>query len=152
MSTTIIAIRHAKPKSEGYADETMRPLHEEGVAIQEKMTRLIEEKGYVPTRIFSSPILRAKQTAEIIADRFSLEVEEIDALGYALDAAYLSNLTKNEDNQTLVFVGHAPSLGEYVNQLVGKRVLPEGLCKSGTAVVKYDPKTQKNTFVEYLKP
>lgn len=152
MSTTIIAIRHAKPLSEGYADETLRPLHEDGIAVQKQMTQLLIEKGYTPTRIYSSPILRARQTADIVAEPFSLEVTEIDALGYGLDPDYLTSLVSQEENQTLIFVGHAPTLGEYINRLVGENVLPMGLSKSGTAIVTYDADSHKASFVEYLNP
>ncbi len=155
MSTTIIAIRHAKPKSEGYADEKLRPLHEEGIATQRTMTQHIADKGYAPTSIYSSPILRAVQTAEILAEKFSLDVNQTEALGYALDrSALLSLIPPPDNNQTLVLVGHAPNLAEFINDLVGEMVLPEGLSKSGTAILSFDeqPGFGKATFVEYLKP
>lgn len=155
MSTTLIAIRHAKPLSEGYADETLRPLHKEGVAAQESMTRKLKEMGYIPNRIFSSPILRAAQTASIIASSFSLEVEETKALGYDFDqAALLAKLPLPSEDQTIIFVGHAPHLGEFVKKLVGKNVLADGLSKSGTAILKFEHETGlgKATFVRYMKP
>lgn len=152
MSTTIIAVRHAKPFSEGYADETLRPLHKEGIATQKRMTQLLLEKGYTPTRIYSSPILRARQTADIIAGQFALGVEVIEALGYDLNPDFLTALASEENNQTLVFVGHAPTLGNYVNDLVGKSVLPTGLSKSGIAIISFDYDTQHAAFIEYLKP
>ena len=155
MSTTIIAIRHAKPKSEGYADERLRPLHDEGIATQRAMAQLIADKGYSPNSIYSSPILRAVQTAEILAEKFSLSVNQTEALGYGLDrAALLSLIPPPDKNQALVLVGHAPNLAEFINDLVGDIVLPEGLSKSGAAILSFNeqPGIGKATFVEYLKP
>ena len=155
MSTTLIAIRHAKPLSEGFADEKLRPLHKEGITTQESITRKLEEMGYAPHKIFSSPILRAVQTAAIIARHFSLDVEETNALGYDFDkSALLAKLPRPDENLTIVFVGHAPHLGEFVNELVGERVLIDGLCKSGTAILTLSREIGpgKAKFVEYIKP
>jgi len=38
MTKTIVAIRHAKPNSNGYSEDALRALSEEGKVIQKKVT------------------------------------------------------------------------------------------------------------------
>ena len=154
MSTTIIAVRHAKPLSEGYADELLRPLHKDGISAQKEITHLLIDKGYIASTILSSPILRAKQTADILSQTFKVDVEITESLGYAFNADDLIDYISKKKNQTLILVGHAPSLGEFVNTLVGRRVLPAGLSKSGTAIVLFedDIKPGNGSFIEYFQP
>ncbi len=134
----LIAIRHAKPLSEGFADETLRPLSPEGIALQKKITRKIQQEGYRPTSIYSSPLLRAEQTAAIIADVFELEYQVEPALGYAFDAESLLHLIEStEAGATVCFVGHAPTLAGFIDSLTGKSALPAGLPTSGVAIVRF---------------
>lgn len=154
MSTTLIAIRHAKPLSEGFADERLRPLHKEGISTQEMIVQRLAEKGYMPERIFSSPILRAVQTAAIIAKHFSLEVEEEEALGYNFNQSILlANLLQANQGRTIIFVGHAPHLAEFVNDLTGYPALMHGLSKSEAAILRFNQEIElgKATFLDNLK-
>jgi len=139
MTTRLVAIRHAKPLSEGYAEDSLRPLAEEGKAVQRIVTQKIKEGGIKPDVILCSPLLRAQQTAEIIGETFDIPVQDELALGDQFDSHKLLDFLPPPDhNQTIVFVGHAPTLAEFVNQLVGEVALPNGLSKSEAAVVEFD--------------
>lgn len=152
MVTRLIIVRHAKPLSEGYAEDGLRPLSEEGRKIQKKMTEQLLSEGIEMHQVYSSPLLRAQQTAEIIANYYELDVKEEVALGVEFDSLQL--LQKIKPNQTTAFVGHAPTLGEFIDALVGDKVLPYGLSTSGTVIVDFDGPIQfgAGTFVSYLKP
>jgi phosphohistidine phosphatase len=155
MSTTIIAIRHAKPLQEGHADETLRPLSREGIAIQRKGTEQLLEKGYRPSAILTSPILRAQQTAEIVAEIFDAPILEESSLGYDFDGDRLLRQFANPDQEkTLVLVGHAPTLADFINRCVGSIVIPKGLSKSGIAVISFENEISfgKAQFIEMMEP
>lgn len=155
MNTTIIAIRHAKPLNTGFADELLRPLSKEGIATQKEVVEKLKKKGYRPNLILCSPILRAVQTAEIISKIFSIDIIETNALGYDFDAEQLlAFFPLPEQNQTIILVGHAPMLAEFVNEMTGKKALPFGLSKSSAAVFAFNHKIQPGSaeFREYIQP
>lgn len=138
MGIRIVALRHAKPESESHTDDALRPLVPEGREDQKKLSQLLKQKGIVPTRILSSPLLRAMQTAEIMGDFFGLPIEEEKSLGnYFETEALLKILSKSPPNGTIFLVGHAPTLAEFLNKLTGKNSFPSGLSKSSAAIVDF---------------
>lgn len=155
MSTRLVAIRHAKPLSEGYAEDALRPLSEEGKAIQLHAAKQLKDEGIVPTIILSSPLLRAQETAQVITDVFNVPFEDEIALGNDFNQeSLLKRIPSPEENQTLFLVGHAPTLGHFINALVGENVLPHGLSKSCAAVVDFKDKVGvgQAKFVSYYQP
>ncbi len=155
MTTRLIAIRHGKPKSDGYAEDALRPLSEEGEAIQRRVTEELKGHGLKPTMILTSPLLRALQTAEVISEIFKIPVYEDPALGVEFDGdALLDSLPAPEFNETVVLVGHAPTLAQFVEKLVGAEVLPHGLAKSSAAVIDFHDEIGigKAKFVGYYAP
>ena len=73
--------------------------------------------------IWTSPALRAFQTARIIAD--GLNVEQINEFSwiYTGDSdAFVENLKKAGKNTTLLIVGHMPTLGDWGYLLSGERI------------------------------
>lgn len=136
---TFVAIRHGKPESAGYADELLRPLSEEGKAKTHLIVGKLQELEISPRMIYTSPIIRAEQTARIFADEFGVVVELEKALGYELDGEVLLNhLRKAPDDAVLFYVGHAPKLGDFVDLLVGEKALTEGLSKGSAAVIRFE--------------
>lgn len=155
MVTTIVAIRHAKPVSEGYAEDHLRPISEEGKEAQKKLAAHLQEAGIIPNTIWTSPLLRAQQSAEILSEIFAVPYREEPALGNSFDRErILEKIPLPELNQTLFLVGHAPTLPEFVNDLVGEDALPEGLSKSAAAVVTFTDQIEfgHGYFVQVFKP
>ena len=155
MSIRIVVIRHAKSLSEGYADDSLRPLSEEGKQIQKQLTVKLRDAGIKPTLILTSPLLRAEQTAQIATDIFDVPFEDELALGNDFNGQkLLERLSQCGDNETVFLVGHAPTLGEFVNNLVGEIVLSNGISKSCAAVVDFegDVAFGKGKFTHYYKP
>lgn len=154
MAVRIVALRHAKPSSEGYAEDSLRPLSDEGRETQKMLMQMLEEKQINPTIILSSPLLRAKQTAQIATDTFGVKFQDEPSLGDEFDSdALLDKLSILSQNETIFLVGHAPSLGGFINRLVGENVIPHGLSKSSAAIVDFDQKVifGKGKFIDYFK-
>ena len=139
MGVRLIAVRHGKPDSEGYADETLRPLSDEGRDAQRNVTEILKEENLIPNQIFTSPLLRAWETAEVIQEVLGSPIEEEQALGYDFDETRLISLIPPAElDQVIMMVGHEPTLAQFVNKLVGEEVLPQGLSKSAAAVVVFN--------------
>ena len=79
--TIVIAVRHGECKGnrEGlFRGRSNFPLNEVGISQAGDLAK--EIKQFQPTKIFTSPLLRAKQTAEAIRLECGVEVEERNAL------------------------------------------------------------------------
>lgn len=121
-------MRHglAEPPVDG--DDFARSLTPEGKRLAERTAAGMEQAGYFPDRIFSSPYPRARETADAVASRFGVEVEESAALSLGGDPAEILALwdAHREANAPL-FVGHQPELEDAVALITGQRVsLPKG--------------------------
>ena len=86
--------------------------------------------------IFSSPLLRAKQTAEIVAKsiKYKDEIEELDSLrpeGSRLE--FYSVLSKLKQDSVILVVGHEPYLSEMISEGISQSGCRINLKKAGLA-------------------
>ncbi|MCY3779737.1 MAG: phosphohistidine phosphatase SixA [Chloroflexi bacterium] len=73
-----------------------------------------------PARIYSSPRLRARQTAEIIGDTLDLPVSLADEVNFGFDLSDINSLTRNmRIDDEVMFVGHNPDMSLLVHELTG---------------------------------
>lgn len=153
MATTLIISRHAKPADpHEYNRDGIRPLVEEGRQKQRQLAVLLKEKGIKPDIILASPLIRAKQSAEILAEAFGIDWEEFNALGTNFDiAAVLKKMSRLEKDKTIILVGHIPTLEDLSRLLAGHDCLPLGLAKSGAVHLEFQDKIEpgKALFVDY---
>lgn len=77
-------VRHAFAGQHGdpsYPDDSQRPLTEEGCKQFRRLIKKIREHGFAPQQIITSPYVRCRQTAEIIADVVDIDPPvNLDAL------------------------------------------------------------------------
>ena len=139
MASRLILVRHAKPESgPQYTDDT-RPLSVEGREVQRQVAQHLKAEKVHPNLILTSPLPRAKETAEILGEILGAPVEVEPALGLSFDAdTILDRVPDPESSQSLMIVGHEPSMGKLSQELVGLNFLPAGLSKSGTVVVSFE--------------
>ena len=130
-----IAIPHGTP---GLKDEN-RPLTKDGArkmkAIAEGMHALKLEFG----RIVTSPLLRARQTAEIVAERFEQDVEIWESLIPTEDPRRLVAALRKSHDENLLLVGHEPHFSQFISVLVsGSPDTPIEFKKGGLCKVSSD--------------
>ena len=118
----LILMRHAEAEpGDAYSDDALRPLTAEGAKTQKKMTQALQRMGVKPERIFTSPRLRARQTAEITAQVLGLSdvLQESDALGdgYSVNGV-LALVHDFADKETVLCVGHEPDLSALAGALL----------------------------------
>ena len=76
-----------------------------------------------PQRICSSPRLRARQTAEIIAAALDRPVTLSDEVNFGFDLDDVSSLTRDLGSRgEIMFVGHNPDMSLLVHQMTGVNV------------------------------
>jgi phosphohistidine phosphatase SixA len=113
----IFLVRHAQA-APGDPDE-LRPLTPEGEAAADELAeRLAAEQ---PTAVISSPLLRARQTADRIAEAAGLEAEVDERIAPGATSLTLREAVE-ERGGTVVAVGHQPDCSEIVLKVTGRRV------------------------------
>lgn len=116
-------LRHGKadwPDWDGPDDE--RPLTKEGRNEMDRIAAFLREVEVEPAVIFSSPLPRALQTAEIAAKALGITVEQTPALGKGFSAARLKTLIKRAKGKDLMVVGHEPDFCAVIETLTGGEV------------------------------
>ena len=82
--------------------------------------QVMKRLGIQPSQIFSSPRLRARQTAEIIADTLDMEVTLSEAVNSGFDLVDARALTRHFGaDDEVMFVGHNPDMSLLVSELTG---------------------------------
>lgn len=119
-------IRHgvAEERGEAWPDDTKRPLTNEGTAKLRRAARGLDRLGVVFDIVLASPLVRARQTAEVIAGeldpRANVVIAEALAPGGTFQAL-MADLEKHNRRARIALVGHEPGLGELAARLVGTR-------------------------------
>jgi phosphohistidine phosphatase len=134
-------VRHASA-SDIAASDAERELTREGREEARIVGAALAELGVKPASILSSPLLRARQTAEIIAKelKFSGKCEARDELSNGTTTpSLLKALQPYASRAEIILVGHMPSLSEHLAALIGGGKA-EGLAlgKGGAACVDLD--------------
>jgi phosphohistidine phosphatase len=117
----IYLIRHSNavdPGTPGYEDDSQRPLTERGRDKMNKIASALKKMKVKPDLIVSSPYVRARQTAEIVAKvmKYKRNICFNDALIPMGDAnEIIGEINEKYDVDELVLVSHEP----FISGLVG---------------------------------
>jgi phosphohistidine phosphatase len=131
-------VRHAiaADRGEDWPDDDERPLTERGISRFKEAVTGLGALDVEIDEIFTSALLRAKQTADLLAAGVSGKpsVKILDALSPGhTPAAVQSQLAKAAKRRRIALVGHEPDLGELAAHLIGAgRALPfrkGGICR-----------------------
>ena len=103
----------------GMADEE-RPLTEKGIRKMREVARGLRRIEAVPELVLSSPLLRARETAEIAVAEFGGQVplsltRELSPSGSRLEL--YRELRQHRRLAAVMIVGHLPSLGEIAGEI-----------------------------------
>jgi phosphohistidine phosphatase len=99
-----------------------RPLTEKGRDKMERVADRLEDLEIEADAIVTSPLLRAKQTAEILAEALDLEesLVEDERLGGEFDSQRLAGILADRAGASaVVLVGHEPSMSAVIGDLIG---------------------------------
>jgi phosphohistidine phosphatase len=122
----IYLIRHglAENRNEAWPDDTKRPLTERGMSRLRKSARGLAKVGVSFDVILTSPLVRAKQTAEIVAAEFDPRPHIVSTESLSPGATYqalVADLEKQSRRTKIALVGHEPGIGELAARLAGSR-------------------------------
>ncbi|RMH00609.1 MAG: hypothetical protein D6705_00015 [Deltaproteobacteria bacterium] len=115
-----------------------RPLTREGiektVAAAAGLAAFVRAR---PATVWTSPLLRARQTADIAAEAFGAPPPRVHtALAPGEDPACALEEAVKTGANAILLVGHAPDLGDFAAELLGARPGTCPLKKAGAAVLR----------------
>ena len=122
----IYVLRHAEAEEKGPAWEGHdhdRPLTVAGIKKFEQSLKGLKALELKPDLILSSPFVRARQTAEMLA-RASKAGRQLEFTLHLIPSGDPRKLVSDlrhsyQDRRNVVLVGHEPYLSELVSQLIG---------------------------------
>jgi phosphohistidine phosphatase len=131
-----------------------RPLSKEGAATMERVAAAIARLHPTLDAILTSPLLRARQTAEIVAKklRFTQVLFVEDRLAPGFGAAELKRILKERRaSRGLMLVGHEPDFSKVISACIGGGSVE---CKKGSLirVDMDDPSSLTGVLVWLLPP
>jgi phosphohistidine phosphatase len=127
-----IAVPHGTP---GVADDD-RPLTAKGIRRMRRVVRGLAALGIQLDEIWTSPLIRARHTAELVGEGLSMTQtpREVPALAPGGDPRMIGvELSERPENASIALVGHEPDMGTLAGWLLTGRAEPSLRFKKGGA-------------------
>ena len=133
-------------------DDADRPLTDKG---RDKMVRVGRKLAALDLdldTIITSPLLRAKQTAKIVAEAMKLtEISEDERLASGFGVDTLAGLLRDHiDAEAIMLVGHEPSMSEAIGHVLGGARVE--LKKGAVACLEFPDPTSSRSRLLWLAP
>jgi phosphohistidine phosphatase len=153
LTTRLYVIRHAVAEDEAPdGDDAARRLTKKGRRKFERLVRLLEATGMEIDLVATSPLVRTRQTAEILAETLGSRppVEVVDALRPGADWQALVEWTIRQDAARVAWVGHAPCVGRLVALTIGDGRAAIRMQKGAVAAIRLDDGPGQPGELEWL--
>ncbi len=124
--TTLYLLRHAHAgdPQDWRGDDDLRPLSEKGRRQATRLGAVLSCWSDAPNLLITSPRVRARETAELVAEALGAEVIEDRRLARPLDAAVAAAIVAAHDAARPCLVGHDPDLSSLLGELLGVGEVP----------------------------
>lgn len=112
-----IAVQRGAP---GYEDDSQRPLTEKGRTKMEKIVKRLHQLDIQLDAILSSPYVRARATAEILASEFNLKDKTAFSDNLIPPGNFdqlIDEINEKYNVNSLALVGHEPMLSQFISWL-----------------------------------
>jgi phosphohistidine phosphatase len=139
-SYELYLIRHAVAEARGakWPDDTLRPLSEDGIAKMRQAMSGLAKSGLVLDVILTSPLVRARQTADIVAAALQPKPPIVVVKALAPGGSHqmvLAEVGRQARRDHVALVGHEPGIGALAAHLIG---LPEPMTFKKGAICRID--------------
>jgi phosphohistidine phosphatase len=143
--TTLYIVRHAYAGQHGdprYADDSLRPLTGKGRKQFRRVVKKLARRGFAPKIVATSPLVRCRQTAEMICERISPPppLVELESLAPGSRRLVLVDWSNSQDADALAWVGHAPDVDQLAAALLGMRDSAIAFAKGAVAAIRFEEK------------
>jgi phosphohistidine phosphatase len=136
-------VRHAwaeERDDERWPDDSERPLTADGQKRFNKLLKKLTDVRFAPAIIATSPLLRCRQTAEVIAKRFPSQpkIVPLDALAPKSDLESLIQWTAQHGNAEVAWVGHDPDVSHLAAGLIADGTMHIRFRKGAVAAICFE--------------
>jgi phosphohistidine phosphatase len=136
-------VRHAEAGSHGdprYPDDSLRPLTDKGRKRFSRLVKKLVRHGFAPGLIATSPLVRCRQTAQVILDRLDGEPKlmELSELAPGSELASLIAWTNGQEVDQVAWVGHAPDVDSLTSELIGSGASNLDFSKGAIAAIQFE--------------
>jgi phosphohistidine phosphatase len=123
MSTRLYFLRHGvayeRDEWQG-SDDELRPLTDKGISAMKQEAKYMKQIKLELDSLITSPLVRARETAKIVADTLDLKLDESSLLKPGFDIAALGKLLKQyDDSKRIMVVGHEPDFSRVISAVIG---------------------------------
>ena len=141
-------VRHGKA-SQHAASDAQRPLTDTGIQQITRAGQIMKRLGVAPAYVFSSPRLRARQTADILGAALGTDTTIDEAVNFDFDIDKVRDLLAHapDNDAEILFVGHNPSMSEVVQDVTGASV---SMKTGGIACVQARPASLEHSRLLWL--
>lgn len=148
-------VRHApagERDEEKYPDDNLRPLTDKGRKRFRRLVKRLASEGLDPARIATSPLVRCQQTAEILSAESprSPDLTILDELAPGAELAPLIAWTQHHAGEDVAWVGHAPDVSRWTEQLLGAELDTIDFAKGAIAAIRIDVQTSSRGQLLWL--
>ncbi len=142
-------IRHAwagDRDSEKYPNDELRPLTFDGKKRFAKMLGRLDDAKIHPTWIATSPLVRCRQTADILAKHLSKppEIMELVSLKPDSDLGEVLAWTGKRQDVEIAWVCHAPDISDMAAALIGDGSASIRFAKGAIAAIRFEGAVDRN--------
>ena len=109
---------HAGDAFEWIGDDDLRPLTRKGRKQSERLGAFLEAHGIRPDVSVSSPLVRARQTAEIVAEALGMTIRTDRRLGSGFGQRELWAVLDEAGGREVMLVGHDPDFSSLLSYLL----------------------------------
>ncbi len=123
----------------GWPDDSLRELTSEGIDRYIQMVKALSARGFAPAHIATSPFVRCRQTAQIIADHIPAapQIEEVDSLAPGADLEEMVRWSDRHEGQDIAWVGHNPDMEWMTAALIGEGPALIRFPKGAVAAIRF---------------
>ena len=116
----LIVVRHGDAEQETGIPDDSRRITKKGKKQLKRTANFIDKMNYNIESIASSPLIRSRESAEVIVDELGLDlkIDMSDSLKPDSDVASTIAFIKQLKNNTII-VGHNPNLSLLLNKIAG---------------------------------
>jgi phosphohistidine phosphatase len=150
----LILLRHGKAEDDHVDGDFSRALVEKGRKQSRRAAKLLKAAGVLPEIVLTSPLVRARQTAEEFCQTAGIPGATIQgwiACGMMPETA-MAELVAFKDFKSVAIVGHEPDFSELLQWLLGASGGAIEVKKGAIASILINPPARRGTLAFLIPP
>lgn len=144
----ILLLRHGKAEDFSTKGDFWRTLEEKGYAQAKQAAYILKTSNFLPDLVLSSPVLRAKQTAQAFTKEAGISEPILqDWLACGMNPSQaISELSAFTDYERVMICGHEPDLSNLLSYCLGTSADSMEIRKGSLACIELRPPSSSGTL------